>query len=339
MHARRYSLQLTAFAQLQYLAGLQGGELVRSDFSVPRARVCSSGHAILPALRYRLMIGRSIQRELEVVDAFVEWQPRREFSLRLGRFKLPIIREWIESAMPLATVDRALASRLLLPGRDYGLRIGGQLLAGHLSYALGVWNGDGDAATRAADTSPALVGRLSLLSRGSASGLGGAVDFVGRPPLAMLEVGAMWNKPQLPASSTSATAATMQVEDWLWNLSTSLRWAYLDLTAEYIALQRRAVDSVTETRAGYLRLTYFLPALRSTLSLRGSYVGSRLLPAAAEQPAQPGPAGEQLETESDWGLFVDQHRAKLILRSAALANLSKATVEYQLGLLAQIAVY
>ncbi len=60
-HAR-FSLQGSAFAQIQYVAAIAQGELVRSDFTVPRTRVCGSGHAFTSRLRYRLMIGRSVQR-------------------------------------------------------------------------------------------------------------------------------------------------------------------------------------------------------------------------------------------------------------------------------------
>lgn len=103
----RYSLLIGAFAQVQYAASISDQSLTKSDFTVPRARICASGHAVTKRLRYRLMIGRSIQRELEVNDAFVEWEPIDGIALRLGRMKLPIIHEWIESAQPLATVDRA----------------------------------------------------------------------------------------------------------------------------------------------------------------------------------------------------------------------------------------
>ena len=134
----RFSLQGSAFAQLQYQFFFRSEEVSRSDFSVPRARVCGSGHVLSRSLRYRLMIGRSSQRELEVNDVFVEWEPVSALAIRLGRFKLPIVHEWMESAQSLATLDRALASRLLLPGRDYGLRVSGSLLAQHVEYLIGV---------------------------------------------------------------------------------------------------------------------------------------------------------------------------------------------------------
>lgn len=319
----RYSLQVTAFAQLQYLAGLQDGSLVRSDFSVPRARVCASGHAAHPSLRYRLMIGRSIQRELEVVDAFAEWQPSPAFSLRFGRFKLPIIREWIESAVPLATLDRSLSARALLPGRDYGLRIAGQLARKRLEYLLGIWNGDGDAATRAADTRPALVARLGVQVLGEP--IIGAVDFVGTKPTLIVEAGAMWNRSQPPATAGAVVTAAER-DDVLLNGTAQFRWAGFDTALEYIGLLRWEAGAQQQSHGGSLRMTHFFPRVLSSLSARESLVIQRGVKTL-----------DQVESEVDWGLYLDRHRAKLVLRYALLLS-SAANPEHQLGTQVQIAV-
>lgn len=318
----RYSVQVSAFAQLQYVAGLTAEGLARSEFSVPRARICASGHALTHRLRYRLMIGRSIQREIEVNDAFVEWEPLGGLALRMGRFKLPILREWIESARSLATLDRSLASRLLLPGRDYGAQVGGRILRGHLAYLLGVWNGDGDAATRAADTSPAVVARLGLHTSGAP--WSGAVDFAGSAPAATLEAGVMWNRWR-PGSGLAASA---QVEDQLWNAAAALRWAHFDGAAEYIGLRRADPQQVTWTHAGYLRMTYFVPRLLSSVTGRASVI--RILGATPS---------EQIEAEADWGLYLDRHRVKTVLRYGVLVDTIRDVTEHQLGLQVQVGVY
>lgn len=318
----RYSVQVSAFAQLQYAAAITTEGLTKSEFSVPRARICASGHALTRRLRYRLMIGRSIQRELEVNDAFVEWEPVDGLALRIGRFKLPIIREWIESAQPLSTIDRSLASRLLLPGRDYGARVGGRVLRGHLEYLLGVFNGDGDAATRAADLSPAVVARLGLhLGAAPASG---AVDFAGSPTAASLEAGFLWNRWRPPPLA----ATDAPVEDLLWNATAALRRAHFDGALEYIGQRRTAPDQQTFTHAGYARLTYFIPRLLSSLTARAS-----LVEVLGNTPA------EQLEAEGDWGVYLDQHRIKAMLRYAALVDTTRDRTEHQVGLQVQLAVY
>lgn len=317
----RFSVQVGAFAQLQYAAAVTGTELLKSDFSIPRVRICASGHAVAKQLRYRLMIGRSGQREVEVVEVYLEWQPLDGLALRLGRMKLPIIREWIDSARSFATVDRSLASRLLLPGRDYGLRIGGLLLRRHVEYQLGVWNGEGDAATHAADTSPAVVARLALHSTGGP--FSGTIGFVEGSPQVTLEGGLLWNRWKPPSSAAAAA-----VEDLLLNTSVALRWAFFDGAAEYISLRRIDAEQTTWTHAGYLRMTYFVSRLRSAFTARASVV--------LQQGAKPE---QQVEAEADWGLLFDQHRLKLMFRYGVLQNLLRDTTEHQLGLQVQVAVY
>jgi len=322
MSGTRFSLQGSAFAQIQYAAALQSTELVRSDFTVPRARICGSGHAFTSRLRYRLMIGRSVQREIEINDAFVEWEPIDGLAFRIGRFKLPIVREWIESAQSLSTVDRALASRLLLPGRDYGVRVGGRLWRQRLEYVLGVWNGDGEALTHAVDTSPAVVARLALHLTGNP--YSGAVDFDGSLPHVTLEAGVLWNRWQPPSTATPAP----QMEDTLWNASAQFRWARFDGALEYIGRRRTDAEKTLLTHGGYLRLSYFVPVLRSSWTGRASVVSVR-----GDKPNQ------QVEAEANWAVYVDRHRAKLIARYGVLSDITKAAVEHQLGLLTQISVY
>lgn len=333
----RYSIQLGAFAQLQYAATIgdaDGPSLVRSDFTVPRARVCASGHAVTRRLRYRLMIGRSIQRELEVNDVVVEWEALEWLVLRLGRFKLPIIHEWIESAQPLATIDRALASRLLLPGRDYGVRVSGRLFRQRLEYLVGVSNGDGDAATRAADTSPAVLARLSLQAlRGARGPFIGAVNFDGDGPAIALEAGLLWNRSRPQTTGTGgSTTMSPPLEDYLLNASALLRWDYFDVAIEYIGQRRDNTQAVRWTHAGYARVTYFVPRLWSSVTGRVSWAS---LPATMTAPKP----DDQLELEVDWGLYLDRHHAKLVSRYGALLHNPAGTVEHQLGVQAQIAVF
>ena len=48
---------------------------------------------------------------------------------------------------------------------------------------------------------------------------------------------------------------------------------------------------------------------------------------------------DQLELEVDWGLYLDRHHAKLVSRYGALLHNPAGTVEHQLGVQAQIAVF
>ena len=43
--------------------------------------------------------------------------------MRAGRDKIPVMREWVESAKYLASVERSTIVQMLLLGRDYGLQV------------------------------------------------------------------------------------------------------------------------------------------------------------------------------------------------------------------------
>jgi hypothetical protein len=117
------------------------------------------------------------------------------------------------------------------------------------------------------------------------------------------------------------------VEDTLWNVSALFRWNHFDGAAEYIGQRRTDAHKTQRTHAGYLRLTYFVQRLHSSVSARGSLVSVR-----SDQ------TDNQLEAEGSWGVYLDRHRIKVISRYAVVQNLTQGTIEHQLGLQTQIAV-
>jgi phosphate-selective porin OprO/OprP len=73
------------------------------------------------------------------------------FRVRAGKFKPPVGLERLQSATDLLFVERALPTNLV-PNRDLGIQIGGDLAGGRVSYALGAFNGVPDGANADADT-------------------------------------------------------------------------------------------------------------------------------------------------------------------------------------------
>ena len=63
--------------------------------------------------------------------------------VRVGRFKEPVGLENLQSSAALTFIERALPTDLV-PGRDIGIQLHGQLLNQTLSYAVGVFNGGAD---------------------------------------------------------------------------------------------------------------------------------------------------------------------------------------------------
>jgi phosphate-selective porin OprO/OprP len=73
-------------------------------------------------------------------DGYVEARFSNRLRLRAGKFKPPVGLERLQSATDLVFVERG-APTLLVPSRDLGLQLGGELAGGRLEYALGLFNG------------------------------------------------------------------------------------------------------------------------------------------------------------------------------------------------------
>jgi phosphate-selective porin OprO/OprP len=80
---------------------------------------------------------------LQIVDAYLNYAVTPAFQFRAGRFREPVGLEALQSDATAFFVERSLVSSLL-PKRDIGFQLGGDLLNGTLSYALGVFDGVAD---------------------------------------------------------------------------------------------------------------------------------------------------------------------------------------------------
>lgn len=80
------------------------------------------------------------QGQTVLYDAYMEARFNPAFRVRAGKFKPPIGLERLQSATDILFVERALPTNLV-PNRDLGIQISGDLSGGAVSYALGVFNG------------------------------------------------------------------------------------------------------------------------------------------------------------------------------------------------------
>jgi len=76
-------------------------------------------------------------------DAYVEARFNPAFRVRAGKFKPPIGLERLQSATDILFVERALPTDLV-PNRDLGVQVSGDLAGGTVNYAVGVFNGVAD---------------------------------------------------------------------------------------------------------------------------------------------------------------------------------------------------
>jgi phosphate-selective porin OprO and OprP len=96
-----------------------------------------------------------------IQDAYVEARPSKALRLRAGRFKAPLGLEFLQSDAYLPFAERALPTNLV-PNRDVGLGLHGEVYDGLLGYAVGVFNGAPDGASLEGDSEDGkdVVGRV-----------------------------------------------------------------------------------------------------------------------------------------------------------------------------------
>jgi phosphate-selective porin OprO/OprP len=96
-------------------------------------------------------------------DAWLEFKPAAQARVRVGKFKSPAGLERLQSATAMHCVERAFPTSLL-PNRDVGLQLHGDLAGGVLYYAAAVLDGAPDGGSVDGDTNDGkdVAGRLFL---------------------------------------------------------------------------------------------------------------------------------------------------------------------------------
>lgn len=86
--------------------------------------------------------GRSI-----ILDAFLAARIKPWAVVTAGKFKVPVGLERLVAATDLRFIERALPTSLV-PNRDLGLQLGGEISGGLVSYSVGYFNGVSDGGSR-----------------------------------------------------------------------------------------------------------------------------------------------------------------------------------------------
>ncbi len=75
-----------------------------------------------------------------IYDAYAELKYFSRFRLRVGKFKPPVGMERLQSDDDTSFNERGLPT-LLVPSRDIGFQLAGDIVKGRVNYAIGVFNG------------------------------------------------------------------------------------------------------------------------------------------------------------------------------------------------------
>ncbi len=129
-----------------------------SQFLIRRSRIKFDGYALTDKLKYKVELGLS-NRDMStnsedgngrgasrlILDAVLQWQFSKHWSLWAGQTKLPGNRERVISSGNLQFVDRSLLNSRYTLDRDAGFQLRGKYLIGKmiLSPALAISQGEG----------------------------------------------------------------------------------------------------------------------------------------------------------------------------------------------------
>ncbi len=293
------SLALGGFMQARYSLTAPAEAPIRSDVTLPRARFYAFGQVASGRVRYRIGMGNPPgTNSIQFLDVYSEVKLVPDIRLRVGRFKIPVVREWVEAARLLASVERSAVTRSVLPGRELGAMLAGEPGDGVLDYAIGVFGGSGDRPFPQSTRKPGAAGRVvwNVLKRP----IEGEADFTNSPSALAVGASAFSTFP----SEANGNGGQIRIA----GAEVAFRSHGFDLAME--AMVREEGDT-NWTRGGYVRADYFFAAVHGTL-------GVRVVRQASSDPLVP-----TTEVSVDAGYFHLGHDLKVIA-DVGMAKLARS---------------
>lgn len=145
-----FRLQLRGYAQFdgRFFSGDEGAVAI-DQFLLRRVRPVLQGS-----------VGRYVEFSIMpdfgggvtvLQDAWIDFKTSPKLRVRVGKFKGPVGLERLQSVTAITFVERAFPT-LLVPNRDVGIQLHGELGAGVFAYAAGIFDGAPDGGSVDGDT-------------------------------------------------------------------------------------------------------------------------------------------------------------------------------------------
>ena len=130
------SLRLRGLVQADYRY-YEAANDAPDTFLLRRARLIFEGKF---AKNYQYVIQPEFGGTIQILDAYVSVGLSPALQVRVGKFKTPLGLEQLQSD-PVAFFNERSVATGLVPNRDTGLQVSGDVLDNRLNYAVGVFNG------------------------------------------------------------------------------------------------------------------------------------------------------------------------------------------------------
>ncbi|MEO7597416.1 MAG: porin [Opitutus sp.] len=234
---------------------------------------------------------------LSILDANISLTLRKAFTVKAGKFKVPVGHELLQSDSWTFFNERALPSNLV-PSRDVGIQLGGDLFDGTVLYAAGVFGGVADGASSSNsdfDNEKSVAGRIFATPFKNSAGsplqdLGlGVSGSLGRQKTATALTGGY----RTPGQQTFFRYRTTAVNDGqIWRLSPHVdyRNGSLGVLGEFVVSVANARPTATGAKAALENKAWQVAAGYVLTGENSSYTG--VVPKANFDP-----------TAGTWGAF------------------------------------
>ena len=215
---------------------------------------------------------------VQIFDANVNYRFRPELQLKAGKFKGPVGLEMLQQDATLSFNERSLASALV-PTRDIGVQLWGDVDEGRLSYAAGVFNQAGDNRNPGNNdftddkefagrlfTQPFKATGLSGL-QGLGFGVGGSYariksNALGLPNTTGGTLPGYFTDGQQQFFAYNPVVGTVVANGAHWRVSPQGSYIYgpFGLQSEYVFSQQDVLNTTTQSRASLLNTGWSVSA-------------------------------------------------------------------------------
>jgi phosphate-selective porin OprO/OprP len=138
-----FSMQLKGLLQVDSRTFFNDdGNAINDGFLLRRARPILQG-TVFRDFDYLFVPDFGGSGSPQIYDAYLNYRYNPALQLRAGKFKVPVGLEQLQADRDTLFSERALPTGLV-PNRDVGFQLHGELYNGVLSYAAGIFNGVGD---------------------------------------------------------------------------------------------------------------------------------------------------------------------------------------------------
>ena len=139
----------------------EGFHDANNSWNLRRARPTIEG-TLLGKYDFRLMTDFA-GGTVSIFDAYLDARLHPSFKIRAGKFKSFVALERLQSASDIKLIERSYVSNAILPNRDLGIAIHGDILSDTVNYAFGLMNGVTDGGN--ISTGPQFSGRKEFTGR------------------------------------------------------------------------------------------------------------------------------------------------------------------------------